>query len=160
MISFNSIQFLLLYLFLFRDYFSSLQLLLTLFFISFSYRLFPLLIATVSAHMYFFFGVFVPVRIYISLQHLFPPIYYSPQDIVLLSVHIPLPISLPPHYLTEQRIIPSSACCDISLYIIFIFWLRLLVSYFWWRLMMYLLKTKVFFSFLVELFKAKLTKSK
>ena len=46
-----------------------------------------------------------------------------------------------------QRIIPSSACCDISLYIIFIFWLRLLVSYFWWRLMMYLLKAKVFFRF-------------
>jgi len=73
----------------------------------------------------------------------FPPIYYSPQDIVLLSVHIPLPISLPPHYLTEQRIIPSSACCDIPMYIIFIFWLRLLVSYFWWRLMMYLPKKKV-----------------
>ena len=116
--------------------------------------------ATVSAHMYFFFGVFVPVRIYISLQHFFPPIYYSPQDIVLLSVHIPLPISLPPHYLTVQQIIPSSACCDISLYIIFIFWLRFLVSYFWRRLMMYLLKTKGFFSFLVKLFKAKLTNRK
>ena len=89
-----------------------------------------------------FFGVFLPLSIYISLPHFPPPIPYSPQDIFLLSVHIPLPISLPRHYLTVQRIILSSACCDISLYIIFIFWLRLLVSYFWWRLMMYLPKKK------------------